>query len=364
MAAELQHERDRLGIGDRDPPERVAKRGSHAWRRIKHERPGETAEVVLGADCCGDPDRLVPQAGARIGDKLLEERHRHTPEPLEGPETTRAGGDSRAAVGSHFLQRGDERRCGAIDDLLPSQVGYSRIGSAEMLRQIVRRHLRHVNRLPDRLRRMPDPPDPAPYTVAIGMVSRHFVVRDDLVVPIDHVEAAVGTKLDRNRTKRGIGAGQQIGSLAIRISFTRPAGDDRLDLIGDRIGDVEHPLTWRGTDARAPRTGPAIEVVRERETAQAAAAHLRRPEWRGHQRLVGPEPVGRDGRHEHAGLVRKDRKAKIVGLLEPPFALPRDRQTPDIVGTGCDRLEEGAIGSQPTELAGVESHLRCAIGEW
>ena len=364
MAAELQHQRDRLGIGDRDPPERVAKRGSHARRRIKHERPGETAEVVLGADKCGDPDRLVPQAGARIGDELLEERHRRTPEPLESPETARAGGDSSPAIGRHFLKRGDERRCGAIDDLLPSQVGYSRIGSAEMLRQIVRRHLRHVNRLPDRLRRVPDPPDPAPYAVAIGMVSRHFVVRDDLVVPIDHVEAAVGTELDRNRTKRGISAGKQIGSLAIRISFTRPVGDDRLDLISDRIGDVEHPLTRRGPDARAPGAGPAIEVVRDRETAQAAAAHLRRPERRGHQRLVGAEPVGRDGRHEHAGLVRKDREAQIVCLLEPPFALPRDRQTPDIVGTGCDRLEEGAIGSQPTELAGVESHLRCAIGEW
>ncbi|NBX29170.1 hypothetical protein EBR04_01750, partial [bacterium] len=199
-------ERDRLGRGDRNPAERIAERRPHPRRWVGHQRRGQTAKDGFRAGRPGDPNRLVPEVGARVGHEFLEERQRHRAEAFERPEAAHSGGDRLGGVGRLLFQHGHERRRLAIDDLLPGEVGDPGVRRAEMLGQFVRRQFRHGQRLPHRLRRMPNPPDTAALPVAVGMVPRHLVVRDDLVVPIDHVEAAVGAELDRDRAKRLVGA--------------------------------------------------------------------------------------------------------------------------------------------------------------
>ena len=305
----------------------------------------------------------MTEVGARIGDERFEERDRHGVEAFERPQAAHAGGDRLGRIGGPLFEHGHERLRLAIDDLLPSEVGDPGVGSAEMLGQLFRGQLPHGHGLAQWLRGMPDPPDPAAFAVAVGMVARHLVVRDDLVVPIDHIQAAVGAKLRGHGAERLIATDEKIRPLAIGGALARACRDDRLDLVGDRVGEVEDPLPGRRSGARAPRPRPAVGIVGDGEAAQAAASHLRRPERGRHHGLIGAEPIGGAGCHEHARLVREDRVSDVVCFLEPDLALARDRQAPDVVRSGRERFKQRAIGPEPAELARVVSNFFGAIGK-
>ncbi len=263
----------------------------------------------------------MPEIGARIGHELFEGRQRHGAEAFERPQAAHAGGDRLGRIGGPRLEHGHERSRLAIDDLLPGEVGDPGVRGAKILGQLFRRQFRHGHRLAHRLRAMPDPPDPTALAVAVGMVSGHLVVRDDLVVPVDHVKAAVRAKLRGHGPEGFVGAHEQVRALAIGGSLARARGDDRLNLVGDRVGEIEDPLPGRGPGARAPRSRPAVGIIGDGEAAQAAASHLRRAHRGRHHRLVRAKPIGGAGRHEHARLVGEDRVSQVVGFLEPDLAL-------------------------------------------
>ena len=195
------------------------------------------------------------------------------------------------------------------------------------------------------------------------MIPRHFVVRDDLVVPIDHVEAAVGAELHGYGPERLVATDEEIRPLAVGESLTGPRGDDRLDRVRDRVGDVEHFFVGSGIRSGSPGPRPAVGIVGEREAAQARAAHLRRPERGRHHRLIGAEAIRRTGGHEHAWLIGKNRKADVVGLLEPGLTRAGDREAPDVVGPGRERLECRSVGLESPKLAGVEPGFLGTVGE-
>ena len=242
-AAGKPHEqRDRFGRRDGDAAKSVAQRGPHPRRRVVDEQTSEAAKLGLGAGDGRDPDRLVPQVGRGIGDQLLEQGHGDGAEPFEGPESSRAATGRGRRISRHALEFGNQRSRVSVDDFLPGEVGEPGVRRAEVPGQVLRSHRCDRHRLADRLRRVPDPPDPAADAIAVGMRPRHLVVGDDLVVPVDDIQAAVGAKLESDRAERRIAALEQVVALAIRPVITGPCGDDRLDRVGDRIGDVEDPL--------------------------------------------------------------------------------------------------------------------------
>ena len=84
------------------------------------------------------------------------------------------------------------------------------------------------------------PPDASACLVTIGMRSGHLVVGDDLVVPIDDVDAAVGAVGEGDGAEEGIVAGDEVGELGeLPIRAVAMHGDG-LDLGGDGIGDGHH----------------------------------------------------------------------------------------------------------------------------
>jgi hypothetical protein len=75
-------------------------------------------------------------------------------------------------------------------------------------------------------------PDAAAGFVALGMGARDFVVRNDLVVPIDDVEAAVGAERDGDGTKPFVARLDEIAEQPILKA--RPVGRD-LDRLDFRV---------------------------------------------------------------------------------------------------------------------------------
>src|SRR5881396_1513399 len=66
---------------------------------------------------------------------------------------------------------------------------------------------------PRRLGFMGHAPDSAAGLVAFGMVPRHFVVRNDLVIPVHDVKAAVRAELDGNRAEPRVAAANEVGQV-------------------------------------------------------------------------------------------------------------------------------------------------------
>ena len=118
------------------------------------------------------------------------------------------------AVHGELRQPGPERDSPAIHDFLPRRVDLPGVRGAQMRQQIVVRRrvkIRHAHSR--RLRFMTHPPDASAAFVAIGMVARHFIVRNDLVVPVHDVEAAIGAELNRDRPKPRVAALDEIGQV-------------------------------------------------------------------------------------------------------------------------------------------------------
>src|ERR1044071_6361205 len=51
---------------------------------------------------------------------------------------------------------------------------------------------------------MPDAPDSSPCLVTLRMISRHLVVRNDFVIPIDDIETAIRSEMNRHRTEHRV----------------------------------------------------------------------------------------------------------------------------------------------------------------
>ena len=137
VLAEAHDDRDRLGLGDRNPAEGVAESGPHPRGLVAHQRRGKPAKVGLGAGRTGDADRLVSQMRARVGEGCFKNGRCHGAEAFEGPQGSETGGHLGSRVGGECRELWHERFRIAIDDLLPGKIGDPRVLRAQKLRQVV-----------------------------------------------------------------------------------------------------------------------------------------------------------------------------------------------------------------------------------
>ena len=185
---------------------------------------------------------------------------------------------------------------------------------------------------------------------------------DNPVVPVYDVESAVGPEGDRDGSEPTVVGREKVRLL--RVAEARAFGrrGDDLDRSRDRVGEEEHLRAGRGGSG-----GPAekpVAILRQREAAQAGAAHLGGRERRWHERLVRAEEILGTGAHPDAGRIGNDRVALIVGFLQEGLTLAARDEAPDIVGAGGEVLEGRAVGLEAGQLALIERHLGSAVREW
>ena len=193
------------------------------------------------------------------------------------------------------------------------------------------------------------------------MVSWHLVVGDDLVIPIDDVDAAIGAVGQAHGAEEGIVAGEEVGEL-----FEAQAGDVALLCIAG-LGAVQGDGLHFGGDG----VGDGHDVSRfwvaerslfdQRQSAQARAAHAKLGRRRKVrliallQRLHAPGVVGilMEG---HDGV------AVVVGLLDEGFTFAGEDEAPDIVRADAGHLKLAAIRAHAGHAALGVVHHHIAAG--
>jgi hypothetical protein len=109
-------------------------------------------------------------------------------------------------------------------------------------------------------------PDASARLITIWMRSWHFVVGDDLVVPIDDVDAAVGAVGEGDGAEEGIVAGDEVGELGeLPIRAVAMHGDGlnlRDDGIGDghRVGGLESSPALGDSQRSQHRLKPSLQL--------------------------------------------------------------------------------------------------------
>ena len=207
----------------------------------------------------------------------------------------------------------------------------------EVRGQFFRRHFRHVQHARRRLAAVPHAPDAPALFVAARMIARDFVVRDDAVVPVGDVEAAVRAEGDRHRPEHRVRARHEVARL-----FESPHA-----VFAERCRDrVDFPEDWiRHEKAPVPRRGiRAAFVVANRHPGKPRPAKVQPLGGRRMQRRRGVQlrrhkagvgGVFLEGHHavtEVIGLVKKDAPGAAV------------RPGPDVVQPRADDPRVGAVG--------------------
>ncbi len=196
-----------------------------------------------------------------------------------------------------------------------------------------------------------DAPDATRLLIAIGVIAGDFVVADDLVIPVDDVEAAIGPHRHRDRAEERVLAGDEILETLEAVAGARAVLADRVDLRGDRVGDIHHAVEALRPDAD----------VGEREAAEARSAHLEIRSLHGERRLVGFREAIRAAGVERVFMERHHRVAVVIGLLDEALTLAGEHEAPDIAGADARRFEEAAVRTE-TGHAGIREVGDVALG--
>ena len=251
----------------------------------------------------------------------------------------------------------------AVGQRLPGEVGVSDDLGAEAGDQVGGREFGVIGygRRDEALRL--DAPDTTRLLVAVRVIAGDLVMADDLVIPVDDVEAAVGPHGHGDRTEERVIAGDEVIEPLEAIARARAVLADRVDLRGDRVGDIHHAVEALRPDAD----------VGEREAAEAAAAHLEIRSLHRERRLIGFREAVRAAWVEGVFMERHHRVAVVVGLLDERLAFASEDEAPDVAGADARRLEETAVRTEAghagvrevgdvalgrRDLAGIERALR------
>ena len=104
---------------------------------------------------------------------------------------------------------------------------------------------------------VPDAPDPAAGLIAFGVSTGDFVMRDDFVIPIDDVEAVVGTEMNRNRPKPFVRAEDKVWKFFVAIPWPVAMNFDGLDFASDRVGQIHYVCIGAGKTSAGIAQGEA-----------------------------------------------------------------------------------------------------------
>ena len=300
----------------------------------------------------------------RVGEEPLGERPDLLAVLGQDPEGLDAAGGRSGGIFGDGSQRGGGSRFGAtIGERLPGEMrigGYlgtqasDKVSGREL--GIVRHHLRN-----EALRL--DTPDATRLLIAVGVVAGDLVMADDLVIPVDDVEAAIRTHRHRDRTEERVVAGDEIIKVLEAITGALAVLADRVDLRGDRVGDIHHAVVTLRPDAD----------VGEGETAEASATHLEIRRLDRERRLIGFSETIRATGIKGVFVERHHRVAVVIGLLDERLAFAGQDETPDITRSRRSGLEDTPVGTEARhactrkirhlalgrgDLAGIKGTLR------
>ena len=306
---------------------------------------------IFHAAACRRANRFTTKIAIRVGEEEPVERPVQFVQSLQSPEGLDAAGGIDRAILCHLLERGSQVRGLAVHDLLPRHVTAPGGVGAEMIHQLLRRHAREIECRDFRLVAMTHAPDASAHLVAFGMIPRHFVVRNDLVVPIDNVEAAVGTEMDGHGAEPFVGAADEVGHLQefmIR-AFARQL--HRLDALHDRVREIEHIGVRSGeTSLRVGLCETGEPGTAHRQAAGAWHVRRVRPKWISATRVTA----------EH--VERHHRITVVIGFLDEDFALAIHHEAPDVAWPVADLLEGFSIRREPAHDRAIEFDLFTLLG--
>ena len=160
-------------------------------------------------------------------------------------------------------------------------------------------------------------PDSTAFFITARVVERDFVVADDLVVEVGHIEGAVGAELEIDGTKPGVVAGDEVG-LLVGLGCGAGEGDVVVvDAGGDAVAKEDVIVPFRAPDA-------AVEV---NDAADAGAA-MRVLAHDGRE----AEAVMRFAKTGIAGAADEliHGRAVAVGAVEVAVAIPGEAEGVDL----------------------------------
>ena len=307
--------------------------------------------------------RLTAHVAVRVAEQLVDHAQL---EPLQSFQRPKRLDSVCGRVGdvahNRFEPRGERNRL-AIDNLLPRCMRLPQIIRSEIHEQFRAFHGGEVHHVRRRLVFVAHAPNASPRLIAIRMVARHLVVRNDFVVPVDDIQARVRPKVDRHRAKPFVRAADEIRQLHQREM--RPIAQQlhRLHTLHHRVGDIKH--------IRVRIREPAV-LVRERQPGQPRAAHAEpcqaREGWRVRfwkRRATRITRTHMKGHH---------RITIIVRFLDKNFSFAGEHQSPNVAGPVADRLKVSAVRCEPPHQRAIEleslarfrAHVRiveCALRE-
>jgi hypothetical protein len=111
---------------------------------------------------------------------------------------------------------------------------------------------------------MTDSPDASAGFIAVRMISRHFVVGDHFVVPVNNVETAIRPEMDGDRTKPFVRTADEVWQLQQGMIGTVAKEFYSLNPLHHRIGHVKNISI---------RSGKTSAGVAEGQAGKPGAAH-------------------------------------------------------------------------------------------
>src|ERR1041385_1462386 len=134
-------------------------------------------------------------------------------ETFQGPKGGNTASSGLRRITDDLLKSGAKLIEPAIDNGLPGQMILGKRFAPEFEQQIATSHFLQIGHLKRSLLLMAHPPNASACFVAFRVISRHFIVRNDFVVPIHNVEAAVRAEMNRYRAKHCVAGLDKIRKL-------------------------------------------------------------------------------------------------------------------------------------------------------
>ena len=318
--------------------------GVHIIRQARDVIHIAQAGLGIGSYC------LAAHIPAGVDEQGNEHGAVHAVQAFQRPQRADAFGRCGLRIADVGFQSGHRCQKLAIRDGLPGKVRGSGGCHTQPVDQLVaaeRSEIRNGHRSNVLVLHAPDS---AALLVAIGVIPRHFVVGDDLVVPVDNVQAAVRPQPHGHRAKPLVARLHKITQLLQFVARAIPMNFDRLDFARDRVGHVHH----LGVSLRPNG------LIAQGQPAQACAAHLEiRRCSRKLRRItfhlrVGTAGIIGVGMERHGGI------AIIIGFLNPCFALCIHRQSPDVTRTLAGDLKIRSVCPEPRHAGLVKLDLLAA----
>ena len=266
------------------------------------------------------PDGFAPKVPVRVTEQRLQRHAINRVQTFQRPQRRNAFPGRLRLVADEALQLGGQFRHRSVGNGLPGEMALSGVLTAEFGEEFVAGELCKIGDGERGLVFVFHAPDAAALLVALGVVARDFVVRDDFIVPVHDVEAAVGAEPERHGAEHLVAGLNEVRQFLQAIARPIAMDFDGLDFSGDGVRDIHHVGVGSGPGG----------FVRKRQTAQARPAHLKIGRSAGKLGGVTLELRVGAARVVRVFVERHRRVAVVVGLLNPGFALGRHRQPPDV----------------------------------